>query len=357
MIKMQKRWKKYVFAAGAVISVFLIMKYLVPVLLPFLAGLFLAVLVLPAARKLEEKFRISRSLTGAVMIFGLLMLIGWGLVRGAAALVVQAQTLFEDLGVLAQGWESMLDNCCDVVEKYVGIASDDTREFLLLQFHNMSSQLKEQFSPAVLSYLLRIMRGSAVAVTTVVISYVFAVLLVKDLDEWNRKINRYPVLVKWKKIWQEMLRAGGRYFKAQIIIMAIISAVCMAGLFLLKNPYYLVIGLIIGFLDALPFIGTGTVLIPWAVILLLQGDLVQAVGYFLLFVATAVLREFLEPKLIGGKLGIAPAAMLAAVYLGIIGYGVTGVILGPLTLMLLQAIFREWGPWNVRSDGTELRNE
>ena len=347
-MKMQKKWKQYLAAAGAAAGVFLVMKYLVPLLLPFLVGLFLAVLVLPAARKLEEKFKISRSLTGAVMIFALLVLLGWGLVRGAAALIVQAQNLFEEIGVLTEGWEHMLDNCCNAVERYVGIASEDTREFLLLQFRSVSSQLKEKFSPAMLSYLLRIMKGSIAAVTTVVISYVFAVLLVKDLDEWNKKLNRWPALVKWKKIWQQMLHAGGRYFKAQIIIMVIISAVCMAGLFLLKNPYYLIVGIIIGFLDALPFIGTGTILITWAVILLRQGAAAQAAGYFLRFVVTAVLREFLEPKLIGGKLGIAPAAMLASVYLGIVGYGVSGVLLGPLTLMLLQAIFREWGWWRVR---------
>lgn len=347
-MKMQKKWKQYLAAAGVAAGVFLGMKYLLPLLLPFLAGLFLAVLVLPAARQLEKKFKISRSLTGAVMIFALLVLIGWILIRGASALIVQTQNLFEEIGVLAEGWEHMLDNCCNVIERYAGISSQDTREFLLLQFRSVSSQLKEKFSPAMLTYLLRLMKGSIAAVTTVVISYVFAVLLVKDLDEWNKKLSSWPALVKWKKIWQEMLCAGGRYFKAQIIIMAIISAACMGGLFLLKNPYYLIVGILIGFLDALPFIGTGTVLIPWAAVLLLQGEAALAAGYFLLFVTTAVLREFLEPKLIGGKLGIAPAAMLISVYLGIIGYGVSGVILGPLTLMLLQAIFREWGWWRER---------
>jgi predicted PurR-regulated permease PerM len=126
-----------------------------------------------------------------------------------------------------------------------------------------------------------------------------------------------------------------------MIIILIIIALCMAGLWILGNPYFLVLGIVIGLLDALPFIGTGTVLVPIAVYLLFQSELKRAAGYLFLFLLTYFAREFLEPRLIGEKLGIYPIVMVIVVYAGLYLYGVTGVVLGPVSLLLILEIWKE----------------
>ena len=100
-------------------------------------------------------------------------------------------------------------------------------------------------------------------------------------------------------------------------------------------------GIVIGLLDALPFIGTGTILIPWGAFQMFTGKFWVGVCLVLLFLVTNTLREFLEPKLIGDRMGIYPIAMVAAVYIGICVYGVAGVALGPVSLMLIVEIWRE----------------
>ncbi len=114
----------------------------------------------------------------------------------------------------------------------------------------------------------------------------------------------------------------------------------------MKNPYFLILGIALGVLDALPIIGTGTFLYPAALIFLLRGNSWTAAGCVLLDVVTSILREFLEPKLLGGKLGISPIAVLASVYIGIFLYGGLGVFLGPLSFSTIYELGKEWDVWD-----------
>jgi predicted PurR-regulated permease PerM len=114
----------------------------------------------------------------------------------------------------------------------------------------------------------------------------------------------------------------------------------------MKSPYFLILGLALGALDALPVIGTGTFLYPAAVVCLLKGNTVAAVGCVLLDLVTSLLREYLEPRLLGEKLGISPVVILACVYVGLFLFGASGVILGPLAFSTALELGREWDVWD-----------
>lgn len=128
-----------------------------------------------------------------------------------------------------------------------------------------------------------------------------------------------------------MCHAGGTYLKAQLIILALISGVCIAGLFLTGNSYAILAGVLIGMSDALPFIGTGLVFIPWLIIDLFRGKYFAAVIYGILFILSTFIREFMEPRLMGRGLGVHPLAVIISIYAGLKIYGTAGVILGPLS--------------------------
>ncbi len=138
------------------------------------------------------------------------------------------------------------------------------------------------------------------------------------------------------------------YLKAQGLIILVVILMCTAGLWMLGNPYFLLLGILIGMMDALPFIGTGTLLIPMAVYLIFRGSYGLAAGHVVLFLATYVTREFLEPRLIGAKLGIYPFAMIVVVYVGLYLYGPAGVLLGPVSLLLVMEVLREMRPEDDR---------
>ena len=159
----------------------------------------------------------------------------------------------------------------------------------------------------------------------------------------SRDMNSYR---KWKKntrfreeadvLWSALARLGNVYFKTQLIIICCTAVVCTTGLLIIGNPYAVVIGIAIGLLDALPFFGTGTVLIPWSIMAVLGGNVWHAAVLMTVYVITYFEREILEAKLMGKGLDISPVTMMASIYIGLLVYGFWGFVLGPVSYCLIK---------------------
>ena len=118
--------------------------------------------------------------------------------------------------------------------------------------------------------------------------------------------------------------------------MFVTMAVCAAGLFLMGNPYYLLLGVAIGILDALPILGTGTVFLPWILAEVFQRDWKSAVCLAVIYGICYFVREIMETKLMGNEVGLSPLETLAAIYVGLLLFGLWGFILGPMGLLLIE---------------------
>ena len=143
----------------------------------------------------------------------------------------------------------------------------------------------------------------------------------------------------------ELKFLGGRlkdilttYVKTQLIIMTLTCIICSAGLYFMGNPYALLLGVLIGIIDALPVLGTGTVFIPWCIILLIMGKYSSAVAILVIYLVAYYTRELLEPKLMGAGFGVSPVLMLVSLYVGLILFGISGVITGPVAVILIREI-------------------
>ena len=104
----------------------------------------------------------------------------------------------------------------------------------------------------------------------------------------------------------------------------------------MDNPYYGILGVIIGLLDALPFIGTGTVIFPWAALCFVQGNGKKAALLMAIYLLCYLLRQIMESRMMGRDAGLSPFLTLAAVYIGIQLFGIWGVVLGPLYFLILR---------------------
>ena len=116
-----------------------------------------------------------------------------------------------------------------------------------------------------------------------------------------------------------------------------------AGLFLLGNPYFILFGIGIGLLDALPIFGTGAVLIPWALFSLINKHWVYGVGLIIIYIICYFLREVMEAKIMGGKMGLTPLEALVSMYVGLQLFGLLGFILGPIGLLIIEDIVELYG--------------
>lgn len=125
------------------------------------------------------------------------------------------------------------------------------------------------------------------------------------------------------------------YLKAQLIILSVISLLLVLSFYLLGISDPIAKGIMIGVLDALPFIGTGLILFPWSVIDLIQGNYLSGIAKVLLFIICAILRDVLEPKLMGRKIGVLPILLIMSVYIGARALGIFGIVIGPILLLIV----------------------
>lgn len=166
-----------------------------------------------------------------------------------------------------------------------------------------------------------------------------AVLLAKDYDRiMNNLLDREEFHVLLEVICG-VIRYIATFVRAQLVIMSVISL--LAGLVLEVSGirHGALWGLLAGLLDALPFIGTGIVLMPLAVVQLFQGNYGRTVVCLILYAACIFFREMMEPRLIGKRMGISPVAVLMAIYVGIRLFGLWGIIKGPLGFVM---IYQSW---------------
>ena len=129
------------------------------------------------------------------------------------------------------------------------------------------------------------------------------------------------------------------YLKAYLLIMLLTFTEVFIGLTILGVDYALIISVVVAIVDVLPILGTGTVLIPWAIFCFITHNTSLGVGLLILYAVVLVVRQLAEPKIVGNTLGLHPLATLASIYLGIKFLGFGGIFIGPIAAMLIKSFF------------------
>ena len=165
---------------------------------------------------------------------------------------------------------------------------------------------------------------------------------------WLRRTVRPAWLEKMQTLGGHVRTTLGGWLRAQLKLMGITFLILNAGLLLLRVRYPVLAALVITVVDALPVFGTGTILIPWALALFLQGETKTGIGLVILYGAAALSRQALEPRLVGKQVGLNPVLTLLALYTGYRLLGVGGMIVFPIAAMLFKQL---WDHSGLQPDG------
>ncbi len=130
--------------------------------------------------------------------------------------------------------------------------------------------------------------------------------------------------------------AVGAWIKTEMVILSVNSVLFTLGLLLIGNEYALLLGIGVGVLDALPFVGAGIILVPWGIVLCIQKKWFAGVVLLLMFGLAYVLRQMLEARIMGEKVGLSPIETLISMYVGIQLFGLIGFLLGPVGLLIIE---------------------
>jgi sporulation integral membrane protein YtvI len=134
------------------------------------------------------------------------------------------------------------------------------------------------------------------------------------------------------------------FIKAQFILVLISACIIFFGLLLIRVEHVLTITLFAFIMDLLPYIGTGIIFIPWIIYLFITADFPMTIGITIIYMIVVISRQVLEPKILSSSMGINPLAALTSLFIGIQLWGVTGIIIAPISLIFINALYQA-GVW------------
>lgn len=334
--------KKLILLTGVTLAVYVFMRYILPMVIPFLLGALLAMTLNPLVEKIVKKTGRGRGMISMLIVLAVLAAVGMICFFVGRTACLQLASLVKNAEAIEGGFRDIWCECCERIESMLGVRLGEAEQL----FANMQNRMKSGFRSGTLPYLLKNSMSYAKVVFSMIgvalVSVISGLLILTDYPNITAAIHRSGIGKLAVQVKRHAKEAGGTYLKAQIAILLIISLICIAGLFATGNPYALLAGMGIGICDALPFIGTGTIFVPWMIIDIINGKYVLAAVYGLLYVICSFSRQFLEPRLIGGRLGYPPIVVLMSIYIGVHVYGAAGVLSGPVSGFLICELYTAW---------------
>ena len=323
-----------------------LLRYGLPLVLPFLIGILLALAAEPAVRFLCNRLSIKRSAAafwGVSLTLILLSALGLLLFSGLFhAMRWLASIMPELVSAAQQGLTTLQDRLLSLALS----APDGIREFLtktvLGIFDSGGSLYAQAMSalPGLVAGIVSHVTGGFVGIGTAVLSAFLISHRLRKLKQWLRAKLPERWQQHYRPAFANLRQAAGGWLNAQARLMGLTFCILLAGFLLLWVPYAPVWAFLIALLDAVPMLGTGLVLIPWSIIHFLRQEPVQGTGLMALFLAATLTRSTLEPRLVGQQLGLDPLVTLICLYLGYQLLGLPGLLLAPLLGVTAMQVFR-----------------
>lgn len=319
-------------------AVYLLMKHVLMLVLPFCLSVLFVRWVMPLVRRLSGRRRSMKSTLTALLlsVIGALPIVLLLLLYRAAVSCVRA--CMSNFSILRMQCGVFLHTCCCYLERPLGIDAVLLEEKILTAARSIGEQISDEAIPKVL-----VISGDVISVFAAIgiswaVFFIFSVLLAKDYDEIAARWRGERWFARVRELYDKTVRMIFSYIKAQFIIMSVIGGICSVVFWWAGFGAPFLWGYMVGFLDMLPFIGTGITLLPLALFELVMGERVLAVVFALLYVVCYFVREFMEPRLIGQRIGIHPLIILMSVFLGVKLYGLSGIVTGPLSYLLIREL-------------------
>ena len=314
--------------------------------MPFVIGWFLAYVASPLVNWLEKRVRIVKKLGSALII--ILVLAGVGLLcyflgsklwQAIRSLIENMPGIYRDLesgfytvgenleGIfemlpegVQEGWQTMISNLDQTMGNLIGRISEPT----MAAAGNFAKRIPSIFIGTIVTF----------------ISSYFFIAEREEVIIWAKKVAPDPLVERMSMVMDNLKYAVGGYFKAQFKIMIVVCLILIVGFVILDVHFYFLLAILIALLDFLPFFGTGTALIPWGLYKLMVGDYKMVIGLVILYGVTQLVRQLIQPKLVGDSMGLKPLLTLVFLYAGYKNGGVIAIIFAVPIGMIVMNLYK-----------------
>jgi len=308
---------------------------------PFLIGILIAVAVERLVNFFIVKFKLPRKLVGTILVIlvylliaGLFTLIVTALVREAIDISGNIPKLYEESKI---EYNAIYKSIAEFMDNTPSTISNSIYD-LGLKLLSKVTELVTKIVNSVIDFIIFVPN----IMIYVIITFLATLFLVTD----RRTITRYltdalpnELVRKVSNVIVKSFKSLGNYLKAQCIMICITFIELLIAFTILGQPYPLTLAIVVAIVDALPILGTGTVLIPWAIFSAITGNIGMGVGLLVVYLVITVVRQLIEPKVVSQNIGVHPFITLLAMYIGFKIFGLFGLIVGPVVMVIFKNVF------------------
>ncbi|WP_114570222.1 sporulation integral membrane protein YtvI [Exiguobacterium flavidum] len=351
----ERLWQlvRFIGVIAAVILTGWVLLRLATLLYPFVIAFLLAMFSRPLVDFFQKRLKLKRgasSLLSITLISGLLIgalvLILMQLIRGLVFVANQLPGQIQELSLffqklynekLAPIWSDAWDAL-----KTLEPSQQNTVQDSIQTLGSSLARLIAEGSKSIagtLQSVLATLPSIALILIIVLLAWFF---IAKDWTNYEERMRRFelkPWFARFDTVFSSLRRALFGYARAQLTLISITFVIVLIGLLILPVEHPFTIAFIAAFFDILPYLGTGSVFLPWIVYSIITGNTTMVVGLSILYAVVLVQRNVMEPKIVGDNIGIHPITALAALYVGVQFFGIIGLILGPIVAVVIKALY------------------
>lgn len=330
--KHAEKLTKFLYVAFAVAAITFVLPKAVPCLLPFFFAWIISLIIKPFV-SFFEKLKIHKRIAvilSMILVLGIL----------SATIYSLSKLVVDEVREFA----GMLSNTKDGIPVFVWEFIDSLPKNLQQMALNFVEKYKgntgELVMPAISTALPKLggiageVPGAFVFTIVFILTIYFFSYDENGLKDELKKFLPKSAIETLRRVRTVMGKAVGGYVRAQMIIMVVVFVILLTGFLILDVKFALLLAFVISLLDAIPVLGTGMVLNPMAVVALIQGDYVCAVGFVSMYVVVLLVRNFMEPRVLSVQLGLHPIITLLSMYTGFKLIGVIGMLMGPIIALM-----------------------
>lgn len=323
-------------------------KYVLPLVYPFVIAWIISLLLHPVVSFLEKHVRIPRKLSISLLVITAVALISTAAYFLVTQLLGELQILAEN--ILAQVTElrenpDLVDQWIEKIDSFVPFISvaDPLKNFwdnLDEKIINLLASSAKNITDDILPLLMTVVSGFADLLLNFIIIVVACFYMTIDYkkissfisEQFSDNARKIFTIIK-----EEFFETTGKYLKAYSIILFITFTELLVAFLIIDIKYAFLLALIISLVDILPVVGTGTVLIPWSLFLIfVSKDYYTGIAILVTYLIITVIREIIEPRIVGSYIGLYPLVTLVAMYVGLRLYGIIGLFLLPITIIIIK---------------------
>lgn len=324
----------------AFLAVYFVLPKVIIYALPFILGYIISKMINPISDFMQEKLRLPKRFS---IIIVLLLIVG---IIGSLIFVLFYQAVYE-IQRIAYMIPAILEGDIDLpswaehIKGFFFSLPRPIQEFCIMVADSLRSNISSIVKPAtqaVISAATKVAGVMPNIIIFVVVMILSAYFICSDRHVIRQFLkNTIPKNVVRRILYvkAELVRACGGYLKAQGILMCVTFIVMLVGLSILGVEATVLISAIISIVDAVPILGTGTILGPWAIVSVISGKYFLALGLVIIYAISFLVRRVAEPKIVSEQIGLHPLITLIAIYVGLRAMGVFGMILGPIFAIII----------------------